>query len=61
MSNHEKNRYCSVLPKPVSLTPEEVRQVAAGTAANLPAELSAGIPRGRRRYPPPYRRPPFII
>jgi hypothetical protein len=37
MPNIEKALEEKMLPKPVSLTPEEIQRVAAGTAAVLPA------------------------
>jgi hypothetical protein len=42
MSKNETNRDAGVLPKPVVLTPEEVHQVAAGSAAALPSAASSG-------------------
>jgi hypothetical protein len=36
MSDLKTDLNVKALPKPVSLTPEEVQQVAAGTAAALP-------------------------
>ena len=52
MSKYEMDEDSRALPKPIALTPEEVRHVAAGVAAILQAE-----PEGRGTtagmYPPP--------
>jgi hypothetical protein len=39
MSNCNLNEDTKVLPKPIALTPEQVRRVAAGTAAALPVSV----------------------
>jgi hypothetical protein len=36
MSQHQTDTEDKALPQPVALTPEQVQQVAAGTAAVLP-------------------------
>ena len=49
MSNRDHDREEQVPPKPVSLTPEEIQQVAAGTAAVLlPGVKPPGIAGGIR-------------
>ena len=42
MSEHEMDKDRRVLPKPLALTPNEVQQVAAGTAASLPELIKMG-------------------
>lgn len=37
MSDNRTSRDLKALPKPITLTPEQLRQIAAGTAALLPA------------------------
>jgi hypothetical protein len=49
MCKDEMNGNGEALPKPITLTPEQVQQVAAGTAAVLP-EASGGATTG---YCPP--------
>jgi hypothetical protein len=39
MSEHNLNEDLNVLPKPIALTPDQVRRVAAGTAAALPVSV----------------------
>lgn len=43
MSKRAANEDPVTLPNPVSLTPEDIRQVAAGTAALLPAAINGPI------------------
>lgn len=50
MSKHETGADGKVLPKPISLTPEQVQQVAAGTAAALPPGVKPPIVMGIRAY-----------
>ena len=42
MSKNETDKDGKALPKPVTLTPEEVQRVAAGAAAVLPALVGRG-------------------
>lgn len=51
MLQHEATKDRSILPKPLALTPNEVQQVAAGTAANLPELIKMGATWGL--WPPP--------
>jgi hypothetical protein len=51
MSNCNSNEDPKVLPKPISLTPDQLRQVAAGTATVLP--ISVIPPSWRGRLPVP--------
>jgi hypothetical protein len=51
MSNRNSNEDPNVLPKPIALTPEQVRQIAAGTAAALP--ISVLPPSWRGNLPAP--------
>jgi hypothetical protein len=37
MSKHQMNEDGNALPKPIALTPEQLHQVGAGTAAALPS------------------------
>jgi hypothetical protein len=50
MSNRNLNEDSNVLPKPIALTPEEVQQVAAGTAAALPPGVKPPTVLGIRAY-----------
>ena len=50
MSKYEMDEDSRALPKPIALTPEEVRHVAAGVAANSPG--GAGGPRYHCGYVP---------
>jgi len=52
MSDHEANLNAKALPKPVQLTPEEVQQVAAGTAGALPARCTRPVTNGPPSPPP---------
>jgi hypothetical protein len=51
MSNCNFNEIGKLLPKPMALTPDQIDQVAAGTAAALP--LSVIPPTWRGRLPVP--------
>jgi hypothetical protein len=51
MSNRNLNENPNLLPKPVALTPEQVRQIAAGTAAALPLSVIPSSWRGRLPVP----------
>jgi hypothetical protein len=42
MLQHETTKDRSILPKPLALTPNEVQQVAAGTAASLSELIKMG-------------------
>jgi hypothetical protein len=37
MSLHDQDRDRTILPKPIALRPDQLRQIAAGTVAALPA------------------------
>jgi hypothetical protein len=50
MTNCNMNEDAKVLPKPIALTPEQVQQVAAGTAAALPSGVKPPIVIGIRAY-----------
>jgi hypothetical protein len=51
MLHHHTTEDRSILPKPLALTPNEVQQVAAGTAASLPEQIKIGATWGL--WPPP--------
>jgi hypothetical protein len=51
MSNFYLDEDPKVLPKPIALTPEEVRRIAAGTAAALPVSVIQSTWRGRLPLP----------
>jgi hypothetical protein len=46
MSKHERDVRLSELPKPVTLTPDQAQQVAAGAAAALPSAKGSPAPIG---------------
>jgi hypothetical protein len=50
MSNYETNRDGKVLPKPITLTPDEVQRVAAGAAASMSNSGTGSSTTGM--YPP---------
>jgi hypothetical protein len=50
MSKHHTDAESEALPKPVTLTPEQVQQVAAGTAASLQPSVKPPIVVGIRAY-----------
>jgi len=50
MAHFETHPKDKALPKPVQLTPEEVQQVAAGTAAGLPQCPKPPIVLGFKAY-----------
>ena len=39
MSDNKANADSKALPKPITLTPEQIQQIAAGTAGSLPATV----------------------
>ena len=43
MSDDKANPDAQTLPKPITLTAEQIRQIAAGTAALLPVALQRPI------------------
>jgi hypothetical protein len=51
MSKHQTDADGKALPKPIALTPEQVRQIAAGTAMALP--ISVIPPSWRGNLPVP--------
>jgi len=51
MSNCNFNEIRKVLPKPMALTPDQVDQVAAGTAVALPISVVPATWRGRLPVP----------
>ena len=51
MSEHNLNEDLNVLPKPIALTPDQVRRVAAGTAAAFPVSVLPPSWRGRMPVP----------
>jgi hypothetical protein len=51
MSNRNLNDDPNLLPKPISLTPDQVLQVAAGTATALPISVIPPTWRGRLPVP----------
>ena len=51
MSNRNFNKDPKVRPKPIALTPEEVRRIAAGSAAALPMSVIQSTWRGRLPLP----------
>jgi hypothetical protein len=50
MSTRNLNEDPNALPKPIALTPEQVQQVAAGTAAALQPGVKPPIVLGIRAY-----------
>lgn len=46
MLEHETGEHRRILPKPLALVPDQVRQVAAGTAASLPELTKLGATLG---------------
>jgi hypothetical protein len=51
MSNCNLNDDLKALPKPIALTPEQVRRIAAGTAVALPVSVIQSTWRGRLPLP----------
>ena len=51
MSEHNVNGDLNVLPKPITLTPDQVHRVAAGTAAVLPVSVFPSSWRGNLPAP----------
>jgi hypothetical protein len=52
MHDHEADLNAKALPKPIALTPEQVQQVAAGSAATLLQSEGPPVTNG----PPPHER-----